>query len=136
MESKLTFKQYYEALKKNKLLGLKCRQCGALTVPPKLTCGQCTNGDLDVVEVIGRGEVQTFTTIFVPPEGREAECPYTVVVVSLDEGPWIMGRLAGIEPEKVDMNIIGRKVKMGNVVFPGDKYSAGEGVYPVFNLDV
>ncbi len=38
MEYKLTFKGYNEALKENKLLGLKCQECGTITVPPKMVC--------------------------------------------------------------------------------------------------
>ncbi|WP_198469051.1 OB-fold domain-containing protein, partial [Acetomicrobium sp. S15 = DSM 107314] len=34
----------------------------------------------------GAGEIYTFTTIHVPPEGFEDKVPYTVVVVKLDEG--------------------------------------------------
>lgn len=135
MEHKLTFMQFNEALKGNKLLGLKCNQCGAVTVPPKITCSECTSTDMDIVELSGEGEIQTFTTVFVAPEGREDECPYVIVLVSLNEGPWMMGNLTGIEPDKVTMDVIGKKVKMGHGVFPGDKYSAGEGVRPLFSLE-
>jgi uncharacterized OB-fold protein len=134
MEHKLSFKQYSEALKQNKLLGLKCQQCGNITVPPKIACSKCSSTDLDIVELSGKGDVQTFTTVFVPPEGRENECPYVIVLVELDEGPWIMGNLTGIDPNKVNMEIMGKKVKMGHAVFPGDKFSAGEEARPVFSL--
>jgi len=33
------------------------------------------------------------------------------------------------------MELIGKKVKMGHKVFAGDKYSAGEGVSPLFRLE-
>ena len=134
MEHKLNFKQYSEALKENKLLGLKCKQCANITVPPKIACSKCSGTDLDIVELSGKGKIQTFTTVFVPPEGREGECPYIIVLVELDEGPWIMGNLIGIDPNKVTMEIMGKKVKMGHAVFPGDKYSAGEEARPVFSL--
>ena len=135
MEHKLIFKDYSEALKQNKLLGLKCKQCGTITVPPKITCGECAGTDIEVIELSGKGEIQTFTTVFVPPEGREAECPYIIVLVKLDEGPWIMGNLTGIEPDKTTMEIMGKRVKMGHAVFPGDKYSAGDGASPLFSLE-
>jgi uncharacterized OB-fold protein len=135
MEHKLTFKDYNEALKQNKLLGLKCKQCGTITVPPKIVCGNCASVDLDIVELSGEGKIQTFTTVFVPPEGRESECPYVIVLVELDEGPWIMGNLTGIDPNKVTMDIMGKKVKMGHAVFPGDRYSAGDGARPLFSLE-
>lgn len=134
MEHRLTFVQYYEALKANKLLGLKCRQCDGITVPPKIVCGHCASSDIDIIELSGKGEIQTFTIVFVPPEGRENECPYIIVMVSLDEGPWIMGNLTGIAPEKVTMDIIGKKVRMSHSVFAGDRYSAGEEVSPLFSI--
>jgi uncharacterized OB-fold protein len=135
MEHKLTFKDYNEALKQNKLLGLKCKQCSAITVPPKIACENCAGADLDIVELSGKGKIQTFTTVFVPPEGRESECPYVIVLVELDEGPWIMGNLTGIDPNKVTMDIMGKKVNMGVAVFPGDKYSAGDEARPLFSLE-
>jgi uncharacterized OB-fold protein len=136
MEHKLGFKQYNEALKQNKLLGLKCKQCGAVTVPPRIVCSNCTSTDMDIVELSGSGKIQTFTTVFVAPEGRESECPYVIVMAELDEGPWIMGNLTGVDPNKVTMDIMGKKVKMAHAVFPGDKYSAGDEARPLFSLEV
>ena len=135
MEHKLIFKDYNEALKKNKLLGLKCRACGAITVPPKMVCRQCASPDMEIVELKGSGKIRTFTTVFVAAEGRESEIPYTIVMVELDDGPWVMGNLEGIDPRTASMELIGKQVKMGNKVFPGDKYSAGEGARPLFSLE-
>lgn len=134
MEYKLTFKDYNSSLKKNKLLGLKCSQCGTVTCPPKMTCQECAGTDLEIVELNGRGRVVTFTTSFIAAEGRECELPYTIVMVELEEGPWIMGNLIETDPRKVDMSIIGKKVSLGHKVFPGDKYSAGEAARPVFSF--
>jgi hypothetical protein len=134
MEQKLYFKDYNEALKQNKLLGLKCLACGAITVPPKMVCRQCASPDMKIVELKGNGKIRTFTTVFVGAEGREGEVPYIIVMVELDDGPWIMGNLEGIDPKQASMEIIGKKVKMGYKVFPGDKYSAGEGARPLFSL--
>jgi uncharacterized OB-fold protein len=136
MEQKLYFKDYNEALKQNKLLGLKCRSCGAITVPPKMACRQCADADMEIVEVNGSGKIRTFTTVFVGAEGRESEVPYIIVMVELEEGPWIMGNLEGIDPKTASMELIGKEVKMGNKVFPGDKFSAGESARPVFSLVV
>jgi len=135
LECKLTFKDYNEALKKNKLLGLKCNSCGTVTVPPKMVCRQCASPDMDITELNGKGKIETFTTVNVAPEGREDECPYMIVLAELDEGPWIMGNLTGIDPNKATMELIGKRVKMGHKVFSGDKYSAGEAVRPLFSLE-
>ena len=136
MEYMLTFKDYNEALKENRLLGLKCKACGTITTPPKMVCRQCTGSDLEITELKGTGKIQTFTTVLVAAEGREDECPYVIVLVELDEGPWIMGNLTGIDPTKATMGeLINKKVKMEkSEVFPGDKYSAGEGARPLFSF--
>jgi hypothetical protein len=138
MESKLTFEAYNKALKKNKLMGLSCKDCGAITAPPRMVCSECAGTNMDVIELSGEGTIKTFTLNFVAAENREPEAPYTIVLVELAEGPWIMGNLMIIDPDVVTMNLIGKKVKMGKLgpkVFPGDKYSAGDSARPLFNLE-
>ena len=131
MEYKLTAKMFTEALKESKLLGLKCNKCGAYTVPPKKVCMECTSEDLEVFELSGKGQIQTFTVIRVPPEGFEA--PYIVGMAELDEGPWIMGNIVDVDPDEATMDLIGMRVKLGHKVLPGDKFSAGEMVAVTFS---
>jgi uncharacterized OB-fold protein len=135
VENKLIFKEYNEALQQDRLLGLKCRSCGAVMVPPAMVCRQCSGTDLEVTEIKGNGKIRTFTTVYVAAEGRESEVPYTIVLVEMEEGPWVMGNLDGTDPKEASMELIGKKVKMGHKVFPGDKYSAGEGARPLFTLE-
>ncbi len=134
MEYKIIFKDYSKALKKNKLLGLKCNDCGTVTCPPMMVCQNCASTNQEIVELKGDGKVVTFTTSFINSEGRENEMPITIVMVELDEGPWIMGNLVDMDPTKVTMDVIGKTVKLGHRVFPGDKYSAGEMARPVFSI--
>ena len=136
MEYKLTFKEYNEALKQNKLLGLKCQDCGAITVPPKMVCRKCTSPDMEIVELTGKGKIKTFTTVNVAPEGREGEVPYIIVLVELDEGPWLMGNFISTDPGNANMELISKRVKMGHKVFTGDKYSAGEAASPLFSFEI
>jgi uncharacterized OB-fold protein len=136
MEYKLTFKDYNEALKANKLMGLKCQDCGTVLVPPKLVCRECASSNMEVVELKGTGKIQTFTTCNVAPEGRENEIPYTILLVELDEGPWVMGNLTGTDPAATSMEMIGQRVKMaGSAIFTGDRYSAGDSARPLFSLE-
>ncbi len=138
MEYQLTFDTYNKALKKNKLMGLKCKKCATITAPPRMVCPKCTGTDFEITELSGKGTIKTFTTNFVAAQGRECEAPYTIVLVELEEGPWIMGNLMTVDPALVTMDIIGRRVamgKLGSKVFPGDKYSAGDGARPYFNFE-
>jgi uncharacterized protein len=130
--TRLTHSQYFAALQENTLKGLKCLDCGTITVPPKATCEECSSTKLDVTLLSGEGTIKTFTVIRVAPEGLEA--PYVVVLVQLAEGPWLMGNLKGIEPNHATMSLIGRRVTLGHRVITQMKYTAGEGVVPLFSL--
>ncbi|ACN17584.1 conserved hypothetical protein [Desulforapulum autotrophicum HRM2] len=132
MEYPLPFERYNSALKKNILLGLKCRQCQKITCPPQMTCQECSSFDLEITELGGTGTIQTYTTIYIAAENRENEVPYVIVLVELEEGPWIMGELSAINPEEASLDMIGKRVRMGNRVFPGDRYSNGSAARPVF----
>ena len=128
MDYKLTFKDYNKSLKRGKLLGLKCHKCGKVTCPPKMACQECGSTDMEVVQLKGSGKVVTFTVSYVPAEGRDAEVPYTIVMVQLDEGPWLMGNLTDIDPNKVRLDLIGKAVQLGTrtKTLPGDTYTVGD----------
>ena len=133
MEYKILFKDYNKALKQNRLLGLKCADCGKVTCPPMMVCQECAGTNLQIQELSGKGKVVSFTTSYLNSEGRENELPITIVLVELEEGPWIMGNLDDVDPKRVNMNLIGTRVSLGHRVFPGDKYSAGNAARPVFS---
>ena len=132
MEYKLTFNSFREALREGKFLGLKCNQCGAYTAPPRKVCSECGSEDMEIVPLSGKGEIQTFTVIQVAPEGFEA--PLAVAVAKLDEGPWVMGNIEGIDPNNVTMDIIGHRVSVGYKEVPGDMISGGDRLALTFSL--
>lgn len=131
----MTFKDYNEALKQRRLCGLKCMSCGDVVAQPRLACGKCGSAQLDVINLSGAGVIQSFTVMNVAPEGREMDVPYIVVLVKLNEGPWIMGNLSGVAPSAAGMDLIGRNVVMEGVVAVADKFTGGEVAGPVFALD-
>jgi uncharacterized OB-fold protein len=72
--------------------------------------------------------------ITVPPKMAWNEVPYVIALVELEEGAWIMGNLIDIDPSKATMDLIGKEVKVGFRVFPGDKYSPGNQPRPLFSF--
>lgn len=134
MEYKLPFREYHKALMKNRLMGLKCNQCGTVVCPPQMSCSNCVSYDLETVQLSGKGKIRTFTKIGVGPEGRESEAPYLIVLVELEEGPWIMGNLTDMDPERADVDLIGKSVTAGCRIYPGDKYSDGPMARPAFRF--
>jgi uncharacterized OB-fold protein len=132
MDLNLTYIQFIEALKKGELLGLECSKCHEITVPPRSSCSNCSSREATVQKLRGQGEIETFTVIRVPPE------PHTiskiVCVVKLTEGPRLMGNLLEINPDEMEVSMIGRKVRIGCETYPGDKMTGGERVAINFYL--
>ena len=134
MPGVLTIKDYIEALKTGRLLGLKCRDCGTVTAPPRAVCRKCSGTGLEITGLSGRGKIVTFTNIHVPPENRQGQPPYTVIIVELDEGPWLMANLCGPDDGKASVSLIGQRVKMITPL-PVEEKRPEEGVAPLFVME-
>ena len=88
--SDISFNAY---LNEEKLMGSKCKKCGALFTPPRSICTECFSAEADMewIEMKGQGKLLAFTCIHVGPqfmvdEGYDRNNPYCVGVVALDEG--------------------------------------------------
>jgi uncharacterized OB-fold protein len=134
VKPKLTVKDYTEALEKNRLLGLKCRDCGTITAPPRMTCCKCSGYELEPVDLSGNGKIVTFTSVHVPTQCRQGQQPYLVVMVELDEGPWLMANLSGADPDSATIELIGKRVKMIAPLPSPERRSEG-GIAPLFALN-
>lgn len=134
MEYILTSKDFAEALRKGKFLGLKCKQCGAYTVPPQKVCSECSSDDMEITELSRNGEVQTFTVIHIPAEGFEA--PYIVALIKLEEGPWVTANIIDINPGEATMELIGQKGRIDYKDVPADNFSGGGRIALTFSLRI
>ena len=133
METEITVKDYLAALRENRLLGVKCEECGFITAPPRHACRKCGGQNNEVVELSGKGRIATFTSVYVPTESRRGKTPYLVALIALDEGPWIMGNLGGVDPAGASLELIDRRVIMNN--FLSGEESHPDGVVPHFILE-
>jgi hypothetical protein len=132
----VTFKGFYDFLLEGKLLGLKCLDCGAYTCPPKAVCDNCGSRNLERAELSGRGRIATFTTTYIAPAGYDKEVPYTVAMVELEEGPWIVGRLEIENADEIGQDLIGEEVEIGGKEYPTEMFYPDKKrrVVPVFRL--
>lgn len=129
----LTFNEFKQGLIEGKLLGLKCQDCGEAIVPPGAVCPACASSRLEVCSFVKRGAIRTFTVIRVAPAGYDV--PYVVAMVELQDGPWVVGNVVGIDAEHATMDLIGRKVSVASKLHPHDPGEGGkEGVALVFEL--
>ena len=100
---------YQQFLDEEKLMGSKCKGCGRLYLPPRSFCSQCESDDLEWTEAGGRGKLIAFTSIAIGPpsmveQGYNAENPYVIGVVELEEKARIVARIEGVsslQPQKI-----------------------------------
>ena len=96
---------YKEKLAQGRFELQKCGGCGRHVFYPRVLCPHCGADKLDWVAASGAGTVYSTTVVRRKPD---AGGDYNVVLVDLAEGPRMMSRVEGIEPDAVR---IGMRVK-------------------------
>lgn len=102
--SSLDLEDFRAALREGRLAMVVCGKCKSHQPFPCDTCYECGSDDLTIGSHAGNGRVLTWTVAHYAfsPE-FEKEVPYTVVLVELEGGGRVYGRLTGTEqPPKVE----------------------------------
>ena len=126
MQPKMTSSQFFEAARNGKLVGVQCTKCGQVTCPPRMVCQECGTPEGDLVEMSRKGVIRTYTVTNVAPSCFKA--PYVLALVEADEGPWLMGNITGLPPEKISDELMGKRVQIDFMEVDGDMYSDGKGI--------
>lgn len=93
---------YFEEAKKGRLVFQQCRECAQRIFYPRTVCTRCMSEDLEYVASSGRGTVYSYTTLYTPGHPAFADdVPYTIVLVTLEEGVRVLADLVECEPDKV-----------------------------------
>ncbi|MDD3493105.1 MAG: Zn-ribbon domain-containing OB-fold protein [Candidatus Thermoplasmatota archaeon] len=90
------------------LVGTKCGSCGKIYFPPKVVCPTCRRKSLGHMEdcaLAGRGTVESYTVIYAPPPHFEGEEPYTMALIKMDEGCYLMGQVVDLEPQEIHIGL-------------------------------
>ncbi len=89
------------------LVGEVCPHCESKIFPPRDICPNCGHEARDLYAFSGKGQVYSYTTIYDAPAGYEANAPYTVALVKLDEGPMVTAQLTDLDeaPVKIGMPV-------------------------------
>jgi len=116
-EKDITIQSYLEYINSKKLMGSKCKKCGAVDVPPRKLCIKCNSTDVDWIEMSGNGKIAAFScisvgTTFMVEKGYSMKKPYCFSVIKLDEGPMVSGQLLGVDETKPDTIKIETPVKV------------------------
>lgn len=87
-------KPFWEGCKRHELLLPCCEKCGQWWFPPGPTCPNCWSTDWAWKKTSGRGKIYSFGVYHrVYHRGFEAEMPYVLAIVQLDEGPRLVSNV-------------------------------------------
>ena len=106
-----------------KLMGVRCKSCGNVMLPPRGICKKCHGDDLEWIPLSGNGKLVSFTVIGVGPrpmvdEGWARDNPYCSGIVEMEEGPRMCTQLLGLDAKnpkniKIGMSLTADFVERG-----------------------
>ncbi len=80
-------------LEEGKVMGTRCKHCGAIYFPPRSDCFRCLDSNMAWFEVSGTGSLVSFTELHYGPAGFEDDLPYAIGL--LDYGNYkVFGRIS------------------------------------------
>ncbi len=84
-----------------RLIGSRCRKCGAEYFPPVYRCRKCGSADIEDRQMPKEGSILTYTRLHEPLPGFEAQAPFYLAVVRLDNGARVLTQLVDSPEESV-----------------------------------
>ena len=85
---------FWDGCRRGELRLQRCTRCGVWRHHPRPICPACRSFDYEWALASGRGVVHTFTIVHRPTlPAFEAQLPYNVIVVRLEEGPFMVSNL-------------------------------------------
>jgi hypothetical protein len=87
---------FWDGAREKKLLLPRCESCGRFWFPPSQRCRHCLSPDFTWRESTGEGRIYSFVVYHrVYHPGFEADVPYVVAIVELDDGPRLLTKMVG-----------------------------------------
>jgi len=84
----------------------KCAECGTFRFIPREICPQCHSMEAEWTPISGKGEVYTYTIVHrAPTPAYQADVPYVIAHVVLEEGPRMIANLTDIAIEEVRIGL-------------------------------
>lgn len=105
-------KNWYDSLEKGKVMGMKCKRCGAVEFPPVPICNKCSCMDMDWVEMDGEGELLSVSYSPIGIGGYTLD-PKVTGYVRLKEGPIYCAVLNDVA--EADQEELMERMKKGKV---------------------
>jgi uncharacterized OB-fold protein len=91
---------WWDACRKGELLLQRCSGCGHAQFYPRIICTACGHDAVEWVRASGLGTILSYTVIRHPVSpAYQADVPYILALVELEEGAVMMSTIADCEPE-------------------------------------
>jgi uncharacterized OB-fold protein len=119
---------FWQGIADGKLLLQHCLRCSHVWHPPTDACRVCQSFDFDWQQAGGSGTLYSYTVVHHPVHPVVAQwVPYTLCVVTLEEGPRI---LTTVEPDH------GETLRIGEQLILGFRAVTAAFRLPVFRRDI
>ena len=114
---------FFKGIKNGKIMGVKCKKCNRICVPPRIYCEVCFERLDEYVEVSSKGTIHTYTIANVDIDNKKLKKPIIWAMIKLDgvDGGMVH-RVSGIAPEevkiglKVEAKFINKKERKGSIL--------------------
>jgi uncharacterized protein len=101
----LTQKEFFDKAAGGELAAVRCGRCGALAIPPRAFCPECSSREWQPASLSGAGTIMSYTVIRVAPRAHAADVPYAIAAVQLAEGVSLLGRVVDIPLERLTIGL-------------------------------
>ena len=98
-------RHFWEGTQAGELRLQRCGDCGTAYFPPRPFCPECSSRNVSVFAASGKATLYSYVISHIPAPGLEP--PYSVAVVTLEEGPRMMTNVVGCEqtPEALTLDM-------------------------------
>lgn len=97
---------FYAAAADGRLVLQRCPSCVRIVFYPRTLCPHCHVGTPEWIDASGRGRVYSFSVLHrAGSPGFEANVPYVVALVDLEEGVRMLANLVNVPPGEVEIGM-------------------------------
>jgi hypothetical protein len=98
--------EFWNGAKRHELRIQRCNACGRAYFFPRPFCPNCGSDDVAWFTASGKARLYSYVISHRPGPGfRDADVPYAIAVVELEEGPRMMTNIVGAEPTPENLPI-------------------------------
>lgn len=116
---------FYEELEKGRIVGRKCKRCGAVEFPPVLACNSCAGTDMEWIEISGKAKMTSLimpSVLSTKPENADL-MPFCLGCVEIEEGAAVNALIRGVTKKNRSELIKKLPVPVKAEIVPRDGYS-------------